>query len=168
MSVPSYFMKLKSLWDEIESIAPRPRCSHDNCVCNVQLPCVSWRSFCNCQDPRLWARYQHFRWVTYHLVAEDEQQKLISSLHKPNNESMEFQTSSSRYNNNRKDLPKCDHYRKEGHWKGSYWDIIGYPPNWGKQNREKKEQTNNWGAKKGTSKVAQVSNEMCPILGLSQ
>lgn len=80
---------------------------------------------------------------------------------------MPFQTSTSKYNDNRKDCPRCDHCGKEGHLKDSYWDIVGYPPNWRKQNRKKKERTNNWDAEKGASKAAQVSKETSPISRMS-
>lgn len=35
-SVPAYFTKLKGLWDEIQSLSPWPKCSCEECKCDVQ------------------------------------------------------------------------------------------------------------------------------------
>ncbi|KAJ1418792.1 Retrotransposon gag domain [Sesbania bispinosa] len=36
LSVPSYYTKLKGLWDEIQSIAPWPKCMCGGCKCDMQ------------------------------------------------------------------------------------------------------------------------------------
>ncbi|KAJ1437402.1 Zinc finger, CCHC-type superfamily [Sesbania bispinosa] len=72
----------------------------------------------------------------YHLVAEDEQQRLISTMHKPVTEAAAFQAQSTRYRDgaerkgNKKEKPKCDHCQKVGHTKDECYEIIGYPPDW--------------------------------------
>ncbi|XP_020229072.1 uncharacterized protein LOC109810097 [Cajanus cajan] len=103
----------------------------------------------------------------YHLVGEVEQQRLISVMHKPTTEPVAFQTQSVRYNKEgtkridwRKKKLKCEHCQKMGHTEDKCYEIIGYPPDWGKKNKERKDN-------RGGPKAAQVVTTERPIPGLS-
>ncbi|KAL0303365.1 UNVERIFIED_CONTAM: hypothetical protein Sradi_6204600 [Sesamum radiatum] len=108
----------------------------------------------------------------YHLVAEDEQQKQISSLRKQTTEAAAFQIQSTLYNKDagdrrieRKERPKCGVCQKVGHTEDQCFEVIGYPPGWRKSARDKR--IGPWTKKKGP-KVAQVSMDDSPIPGLTQ
>ncbi|KAJ1382198.1 Zinc finger, CCHC-type superfamily [Sesbania bispinosa] len=110
----------------------------------------------------------------YHLVAEDEQQRLISAMHRPTAEVAAFQTQRNQYGQEgaekrdwRKEKPKCGHCQKIGHTADRCYEVIGYPPDWKKSRREKKDKSGSWNDKKNGPKAAQVIVEGSPILGLS-
>ncbi|KAJ1377981.1 Zinc finger, CCHC-type superfamily [Sesbania bispinosa] len=109
----------------------------------------------------------------YHFVAEDEQQPLISTMHKPVTEAVAFQAQSTRYKDgaerkgSKKEKPKCEHCQKVGHTKDECYEIIGYPPDWRRSRRDEREKTGSWSDKKNGSKVAQLVTEGSPIPGLS-
>lgn len=92
-SVTAYFTKLKGLWDESQSIAPWPKCNCGNCTCDMQKKLSNM-----CEREKLYdfliGLDEVFNTIktqilsmphdislrqAYNLVAEDEQQRLISS-----------------------------------------------------------------------------------------
>nr|KYP53677.1 Retrovirus-related Pol polyprotein from transposon TNT 1-94 [Cajanus cajan] len=88
-------------------------------------------------------------------------------MHKPTTEPVAFQTQSVRYNKEgtkridwRKKKLKCEHCQKMGHTEDKCYEIIGYPPDWGKKNKERKDN-------RGGPKAAQVVTTERPIPGLS-
>lgn len=73
----------------------------------------------------------------YHLVAEDEQQRLISTMHKPMTEASAFQIQGD-CKGRKKERPKCDHCQKVGHTQEECWEIMG-PQDWKKPYKERRE-----------------------------
>lgn len=102
----------------------------------------------------------------YHLVAENEQQHLVSATHKPVAESYAFQTQGTRKEGSKKERPRCDYCQKIGHIQEECWEIVGYPTDWRKPNRDKKEKAGTWNGKRAGSEAAQVIIEESPIPGL--
>lgn len=35
MSIEEFFTKMKSIWDELDSVYPLPRCNYTGCSCNL-------------------------------------------------------------------------------------------------------------------------------------
>ncbi|KAL0399837.1 UNVERIFIED_CONTAM: hypothetical protein Sradi_2327000 [Sesamum radiatum] len=105
LSVSSYYTKLKSLWEEMQSISTWPKCTCNGCTCNVQKQLVEMRerdqlydflmglddSFGTVKTQILSTKPTPSLGSAYHLVAEDEQQKQISSLSKQTTEAAAFQ-----------------------------------------------------------------------------
>nr|GLL16801.1 uncharacterized protein LOC109166102 [Ipomoea trifida] len=112
--------------------------------------------------------------VAYHMVSEDEQQRLISSTAKHGTEMTAFHVQSRRVEksrgepidnkNKRKDRPTCGHCGKFGHKEEQCFEIIGYPANWHKGTRER---NNHHGQNMGP-KAAHVGSEKGTLVGLTQ
>ncbi|KAI3680226.1 hypothetical protein L2E82_50551 [Cichorium intybus] len=92
-SVSAYFTKLRSIWDEIDSVLPTPRCECNGCSCNIGKKITELK-----EKERLYeflmgldAEFSVMRTqilatkptpslgTAYHLVAEDEQQRNIAT-----------------------------------------------------------------------------------------
>ncbi|KAL0303371.1 UNVERIFIED_CONTAM: hypothetical protein Sradi_6205200 [Sesamum radiatum] len=102
----------------------------------------------------------------YHLVAEDEQQKQISSLRKQTTEAAAFQyrvlsITRMRDKESKEKRPKCGVCQKVGHTEDQCFEVIGYPPGSARDKR-----IGPWTKKR--TKVAQVSMDDSPIPGLSK
>ncbi len=187
LSVSAYYTKLKGLWDEMYSISPWPRCTCGGCTCDIQkqLREVKDRdqmydflmgldeAFGTIKTQVLSMRPTPSLGTVYHLIAEDEQQKQISTVNNPKIEAAAFQVQGARgskdkdgQRSERKDRPKCEHCNKLGHVEEECFEIIGYPPGWNKGKREKK--GGPWINKKDGPKVAQVGANGSPISGLTQ
>ncbi|KAL6572979.1 hypothetical protein OROHE_002455 [Orobanche hederae] len=106
-TVSVYYTKLRSLWDEIESALPVPRCSCNKCTCDVGKQIRELK-----EKERLYEFLMgldnHFTVIrtqilamnpipslgnAYHLVAEDERQRAISAEKKPSSEAAAFKAS---------------------------------------------------------------------------
>ncbi|KAJ1377688.1 Zinc finger, CCHC-type superfamily [Sesbania bispinosa] len=180
--------KLKGLWDEIQSIAPWPKYTCGGWKCDVQKQLTHMRErdqlydfLKGLDDVFGIMKTQTFSMKSmvslghaYHLVAEDEQQRIISAMHKPTTETVTFQTQNARYKEGaerrdaRKEKPKCSHCQKIGHTEDKCYEIIGYPPKWKKSGQEKRDKAGPWNEKRNGLKAAQVATEGSPIPGLSK
>nr|GMC68334.1 Integrase, catalytic core [Ipomoea batatas] len=104
-TVSTYYTKLKSLWDEMNCTTPLPMC---NC-----------QEFNTVKSQILGTRPIPTLGVSYHMVSEDEQQRLVSSTAKHGTEMTAFHVQSRRVEksrgepidnkNKRKDRPTCGH-----------------------------------------------------------
>ncbi|KAI3717785.1 hypothetical protein L1987_69614 [Smallanthus sonchifolius] len=92
-SVSSYYTKLRSLWDEIHSVQPTPRCTCNGCTCEVGKRLSEHMEKENLYQFLMGLDYEFSVIKTqilalkptpnlgsaYHLVAEDERQRLITT-----------------------------------------------------------------------------------------
>ncbi|KAJ9538193.1 hypothetical protein OSB04_030926 [Centaurea solstitialis] len=189
-SVSAYYTKLRSIWDEMESVLPTPKCSCDGCSCKLgkrleelkekervyeflmglddQFAVIKTQVLAMKPTPNLR--------TTYHLVAEDEQQRLIASAKRPSQEATAFQAShQGRRDTNRnfqteKTWQKterniqnnksehCSFCGRDGHNRDGCFKRIGYPEWWpgnGKKERSK-------------PKAAMVEAGPCPVPRISE
>nr|GMD37430.1 Integrase, catalytic core [Ipomoea batatas] len=92
-TVSTYYTKLKSLWDEMNCTTPLPMCNCQGCKCNLSKKYAELREkeqlydflmgldeeFNTVKSQILSTRPIPSLGVAYHMVSEDEQQRLISS-----------------------------------------------------------------------------------------
>ncbi|XP_028787189.1 uncharacterized protein LOC114743158 [Neltuma alba] len=169
-SVPVYFTKLKKSWDEIDSITPWPKCSCGGCKCDLHKQLLEMKErerlyeFLMGLDDVYATIKTHILSMNplpklgtaYHLVAEDEQQKLISATQSPSLEVAAFQV----HHDRKKEKPRCAHCNKLGHTQEKCYDLVGYPSDWKKTGRDRRD-------RRGTPRAAQVSEGESPVPGLS-
>ncbi|CAN1308197.1 hypothetical protein LINPERPRIM_LOCUS27299 [Linum perenne] len=145
LGVSAYYTKLRSLWDELRAVAPPPRCTCNQCICDAR------KEFQNSSDMEqlycfLMGLNDVFSTITshvlsldppptlvqaFHLVLADEQQRSISASRKPSTEGAAFQTqgvttsnkdSSERHSApNRPPCPVCG---RTGHIREAAYFII--------------------------------------------
>nr|GMD32850.1 Integrase, catalytic core [Ipomoea batatas] len=187
-TVSTYYTKLKSLWDEMNCTAPLPMCNCQGCKCNLSKKYAELHEkeqlydflmgldeeFNTVKSQILSTRPIPSLGVAYHMVSEDEQQRLISSTAKHGTEMTAFHVQSRRVeksrgepidnNNKRKDRPTCGHCGKFGHKEEQCFEIIGYPANWHKGMRER----NNHHGQNIGPKAAHVGSEKGTLVGLTQ
>nr|GMC80266.1 Retrovirus-related Pol polyprotein from transposon RE2 [Ipomoea batatas] len=150
-TVSTYYTKLKSLWDEMNCTTPLPMCNCQGCKCNLSKKYAELREkeqlydflmgldeeFNTVKSQILSTRPIPSLGVAYHMVSEDEQQRLISSTAKHGTEMTTFHVQSRRVEksrgepidnkNKQKDRPTCGHCGKFGHKEEQCFEIIGYP-----------------------------------------
>ncbi|XP_054794910.1 uncharacterized protein LOC129300368 [Prosopis cineraria] len=150
-SVPTYYTKLKSLWDELMTIMPWPRCSCGNCKCGIEKQIMEMKereqlyeflmglddSFNIVKTQILSIKPLPRLGQAYHLVVEDEQQRQISAITKPSPEAVAFLTQAMQNGKDgmdrresKKERPKCAHCQKLGHTEDRCYDLMGYLPDW--------------------------------------
>ncbi|XP_054786851.1 uncharacterized protein LOC129302557 [Prosopis cineraria] len=169
-SAPTYYTKLKSLWDEIETIMPMPKCECGKCTCDIEKQLVEMK-----ERDRLYEFLMGLDEASntiktqilsmkptprlgqaYHLVAEDEQQRQVSAMQRPVIESAAFQVRTDKVpRDGKREKPKCNHCQKLGHTEDRCYELIGFPEDWKKGSRDKRERRTNWGEKKGMPRAAQ-------------
>nr|GMD71467.1 Integrase, catalytic core [Ipomoea batatas] len=107
-TVSTYYTKLKSLWDEMNCTAPLPMCNCQGCKCNLSKKYAELREkeqhydflmgldeeFNTVKSQILSTRPIPSLGVAYHMVSEDEQQRLISSTAKHGTEMTAFHVQS--------------------------------------------------------------------------
>ncbi|XP_031127698.1 uncharacterized protein LOC116029795 [Ipomoea triloba] len=95
--VSTYYTKLKSLWDEMMVISPLPKCVCRGCTCNISKQLVEMKEkeqlydffmglddeFAAVKSQILSSKPTPSIGRAYHMTSEDEQQRKISSTHKP-------------------------------------------------------------------------------------
>ncbi|KAK1416343.1 hypothetical protein QVD17_32133 [Tagetes erecta] len=186
-TVSAYYTRLRSLWDEMESVLPTPRCSCDGCTCGLgkkleqlkekerifeflmglddQFGVIRTQILAMTPTPNLS--------TSYHLVAEDEQQRAITTTKRPTQEATAFQASyqgrreGSRNKQHDKGWQKnsssdknehCTFCDRDGHNRDGCFKRIGYPEWWpgnGKKDKPK-------------PKAATVEIGPCPIPGMTE
>lgn len=141
---------MRGVCDEIESVSPLPKCTCNNCTCNLGKRLVEAKekeriykflmgldeSFGTIKTQILSTKPIPSLGTVYHLVAEDKQQKNISATRKPAIvvEVAVFQVRGSQnLDSNHFDKRinceglKCKHYNKVGHTIEGCFEKIGYP-----------------------------------------
>ena len=160
LSVSAYYTKLRGIWDEIHSVLPMPICECKRCTCDIGKK-LSARQ----DKERLYefllgldAEFSTIRTqilamqpiptlgASYHLVAEDEQQRAISGSRRTEMDAAAFQA----FHPNRRDQNQtsqrparkewkkevegknehCDFCGKDGHNRDGCFKRIGYPEWW--------------------------------------
>lgn len=108
----------------------------------------------------------------YHLVAEDEQQRLVSAMsHNVAIESAAFQVQTGIKDildkHGLKERPQCTHCKKLGHTEEKCYEIVGYPSDWRKNPRGRKDRSSSWSDRRPGSRAAHVTTSESPIPGLT-
>ena len=168
-TVSVYYTKLRSLWDEIGSVLPVPRCECNGCKCDIG------KRISGLKDKErlyefLMGLDNNFSVIrtqilamnpipslgnAYHLVAEDERQRAISADKKPAVEAAAFKTHTPMRRegnqNQKRDKPvqkevkrgdvveHCTFCGKDGHSRDGCFKRIGYPEWW--PGNKKREET---------------------------
>ncbi|GKB75215.1 putative RNA-directed DNA polymerase [Tanacetum coccineum] len=181
ISVSAYYTKLRGLWDEIKSVLPASRCTCNKCSCEMGKKTNELR-----ENEKL---YQFLMGLdaefavikiqilvmnpiptlgnTYHLVADEERQRMISGEKKTPPKSAAFKAFKPvRRENNvsqNKNVPKyqkcgdmeekCTVCGRSGHTRYGCFKIIGYP---------------DWWPGKMKPRVAHVESEVSPVPGLTK
>nr|GMC62960.1 Integrase, catalytic core [Ipomoea batatas] len=182
--VSTYYTKLKSLWDEMMAISPLPKCVCRGCTCNISKQLVDMKEkeqlydflmglddeFADVKSQILSSKPTPSIGRAYHMTSEDEQQRKISSTHKPIVEATAFQTqkwSSEKDGKGRRwDKPMCGHCQKIGHTEDQCYEIIGYPAHWRKGPRDKR--GGQYAEHKAAPKAAHVDTDINPLRNLTQ
>ncbi|XP_071695510.1 uncharacterized protein [Rutidosis leptorrhynchoides] len=161
LSVSSYYTILRVVWDEIDVVNPRPVCSCNGCSCEIGKSLVAMRDKERLYDFRMGLNeeYNSIRsqiLITkpiptvsqaFHLVNQDEQQKLIGNDKVPKVENAaafkisgrnnRIKPSNQNQNWNRRDnrdkSETCTYCQKEGHTEEGCFEVIGYPDWWTKK-----------------------------------
>ncbi|KAF5812650.1 putative RNA-directed DNA polymerase [Helianthus annuus] len=151
-SVSAYYTRLRSIWDEIQSVFPMPRCTCNGCTCEVGKRLVEHQEkeklyeflmgldgdFSVIKTQILANKPTPSLSTAYHLVAEDERQKQISEDKRPNAESAAFKAYIPKNRDNRnvkgkgkqEEAKHCTHCDRDGHLKEGCFKRIGYPDWW--------------------------------------
>ncbi|XP_024959016.1 uncharacterized protein LOC112499989 [Cynara cardunculus var. scolymus] len=104
-SISAYYTKLRGLWDEIQLVLPIPRCTCKGCMCGLGKKLVelkekerTYEFFMGLDSEFLVIRTQILAMkptpslgTHYHLVVEDEQQRVVSFAKKTTQEAVVFQ-----------------------------------------------------------------------------
>lgn len=97
-SVSTYYTKMKGIWDEIQSVSPVPKCTCGKCTCDLGKRLFEAKEkervyeflmgldeiFGTIKTQILSTKPMPSLSTTYHLVAEDEQQRNITTARKVN------------------------------------------------------------------------------------
>ncbi|KAJ0568794.1 putative RNA-directed DNA polymerase [Helianthus annuus] len=194
-SVSAYYTKLRTIWDEISAVFSIPRCSCAGCTCGASKKITDSKD-----KERLYEfllgfdnEYSTIRTQilamkpipslgeAYHLVSEDEQQKVVSMGKKTNTDTAAFQAfmkkngaagnrNTAKSNKKAADekIEHCVLCDKDGHSRDGCFRVIGYPDWWpGKGKTEKGK------AKAACVDTKQDTNELrqsgtSPIPGLNE
>ncbi|XP_017239587.1 uncharacterized protein LOC108212373 [Daucus carota subsp. sativus] len=141
MSVTAYFTKLKSLWDEFDSISPT-----EQCICGAEKVLIERLARDRAMEfmQGLHDRFSHVRSEIllleptpssdkiFNLVKQEEAQQYIDQASAPVIESVALQLHGSshrpvRAHGNKRQRPFCDHCNRYGHTKTTCYQLHGYP-----------------------------------------
>ncbi|KAK1439790.1 hypothetical protein QVD17_05610 [Tagetes erecta] len=183
VSVSSYYTQLRSIWDEAQSVHPFPRCTCNNCECDVGKKIIEHQEkerlyeFLMGLDPEfavirtqiLATKPVPSLGNAYHMVAEDERQRAISTDRGAPPEPVAFKATQRRNSfsgqNKEKGSSKamkesnehCTHCDRDGHKREGCFKLIGYPEWWPGNKGDKVK-----------SKAGCVETEGSPIPGLTK
>ncbi|KAF5784023.1 putative RNA-directed DNA polymerase [Helianthus annuus] len=190
-SVSAYYTRLRTLWDEIGSVFSVPKCSCTGCTCGISKRMVESKDkerlyefllgldseFLTIRTQILAMKPVPVLSEAYHLVAEDEQQRAVSTGKRTNTDSAAFQASMKRDGSvatqnrsgpktnkkpNNDKLEHCDFCGKDGHNRDGCFKRIGYPEWWpGKTKLDKGR------AKAACVEASDNKDESSPIPGLN-
>lgn len=166
LSVSAYYMKLKGLWDEFETISPIPVCMCTGCKCDVPKQLIAMRenehmyellmgldeNFGTVKTQILSTKPMVSLGATFHIVSEDERQKQITAAGKTNIEAAAFQTQSVRCQDKgggerkegSREVKKCTHCQRLYHTIDECYELIGYPKNQEKGGRDNGKKDDSW------------------------
>ncbi|KAJ9552386.1 hypothetical protein OSB04_016431 [Centaurea solstitialis] len=170
--VSAYYTKLRSLWDEIQSVFPTPQCTCKGCTCDIGKRLVERQ-----EKEKLYEFLMgldgEFYVIKTQILAEDERQRAITGDKRPSMETAAFKAfvPSKRDGNpeqqkgrlNQKPTKRevetqhCTFCNKDGHNRDGCIKRIGYPEWWpGKGKIDKDKPT-----------AACIEAETSPIPGLT-
>ncbi|KAJ0469311.1 hypothetical protein HanIR_Chr14g0706531 [Helianthus annuus] len=194
-SVSAYYTKLRTIWDEISAVFSIPRCSCAGCTCGASKKITDSKDKERLYEFLLGLDNEYSTIRTqilamkpipslgeaYHLVSEDEQQKVVSMGKKTNTDTAAFQAfmkkngaagnrNTAKSNKKAADekIEHCVLCDKDGHSRDRCFRVIGYPDWWpGKGKTEKGK------AKAACVDTKQDTNELrqsgtSPIPGLNE
>ncbi|XP_030509254.2 uncharacterized protein LOC115723930 [Cannabis sativa] len=129
-SVSMYFTKLKTIWEQLSNYRP-------TCVCNG----------CTCGGVKKFQEHHHMEYImVFHLVTQEENQKGHTNSNTEQNQQLAFAFQGDKTSINKKDTqgnkpPRknrhfCTHCNILGHTIEKCYKIHGYPPGYGKNNKE--------------------------------
>lgn len=159
MTISAYYTKLRGLWDKMQSFLPTPKCKCNCFTCGLEKSLKELRDkeqlyellmgldgdFSIIRTQILATKPIPSLGNAYHLVAEDEQQRVIAGGKRSVGGTVAFQASVKWNGPLNKIGPKedktmghCDHGGKGGHTRDGCSKRVGYPEWWpGKNKREK-------------------------------
>ncbi|KAI3758975.1 hypothetical protein L6452_06548 [Arctium lappa] len=181
-SVSTYFTQLRSIWDEVQSIYPFPRCTCNKCECDVGKRLNEHQEkerlyeflmgldgeFTVIRTQILATKPIPSLGTAYHMVDEDERQRAVSNDNTKPLETAAFKAFQRRNvsaaSNKEKNVTKtmkeriehCTECNRDGHKREGCFKLIGYPEWWPGKKGEK-----------AKGKAACVETETSPIPGLT-
>ena len=188
-SVSTYYTRLRSIWDEIQSVLPVPICSCNGCTCEIGKKLNNLKEnerlyefllgldseFGTIRTQILAMQPTPSLGTAYHLVAEDEQQRTITGERRPTIDGAAFQAfvpkkkdhnpSQSKFtkrdgkHNDGEQLKYCDLCKKHGHVKEGCFKIIGYPEWWPGKAKQEKPKSKAACVEGETSKMPELTDE---------
>lgn len=156
MKISKFFTKIKTLWDELDSLNPLPICScaaASSCTCEIAKKCNKVQqnnrviSFLMRLDKKFGQVRSNMLMMTelptsaqaYRILLQEETHLDLSTTETSEPiacrvEKRKFQErgpnkNSTEFNKNKRQHLYCDHCKITGHSKDRCWKIIGYPPN---------------------------------------
>ncbi|XP_076945548.1 uncharacterized protein LOC143616670 [Bidens hawaiensis] len=155
-SISTYFTKLRSLWDEIESVFPIPTCTFIGSTYGIGKKLFDFKqkerfyefllglgTECGTIRTQILAMQPTpTLGAAYHMVYDDKQQKVVSGFRRIANDSAAFHAFVPKkrdlnmpnkiVQNDQKisagnRLEHCDHCGKDGHNKDGCFKLVGYP-----------------------------------------
>ncbi|KAI3521218.1 hypothetical protein L1887_10679 [Cichorium endivia] len=115
-SVSAYYMKMRSVWDEIQSVCPLPSCTCGRCTWDIGKKLTESKEkerlyefllglddiFATMRTQILTTKPTPTLGEAYHLVVEDEQRRTISATRRTSHDAAAFQT----HNMKKRDTPR--------------------------------------------------------------
>ncbi|XP_063946865.1 uncharacterized protein LOC108212640 [Daucus carota subsp. sativus] len=140
MSVTNYFTRLKSLWDEYDSLV-----SSEPCICGASKFLIERQErdrameflqglhdrFSNIRSQILLIEPLPSAQKIFNLVKQEEAQQFIAMPPALSTESAALQARGNppqRHSFNKRQRPYCDHCNKYGHTRQTCYQIHGFPP----------------------------------------
>ncbi|CAL1405319.1 unnamed protein product [Linum trigynum] len=187
VSVSGFYTKLRSLWDEIQSTAPIPKCTCGHCTCGIEKQMRDAEDsnrlfdfliglddvFTTVRSQVLSMRPTPTLGEAFQMVSNDEQQRLITSNRRPQVEAAALQTQRDPAPTDKGEShpctpegrPFCTHCQKAGHFKDRCYEIIGWPS----ETTSTRDQASGRGGRgrSGAPQAAQVDMNEVSIPGLS-
>ncbi|KAI3511071.1 hypothetical protein L1887_18215 [Cichorium endivia] len=153
ISVSTYYTNLRALWDEASSILPLPKCSCNNCTCEIGKRMSEYQEkerlyqflmgldaeFMVIKTQILATKPTPSLGTVYHLVAEDERKKRKLQFFK----GKEFSElpDRSKKTKKKKENEQCTFCGKNGHKREGCFKLVGYPDWWPGKKGEKGKMT---------------------------
>ncbi|CAL1396571.1 unnamed protein product [Linum trigynum] len=184
LSVSAFYTKLRTLWDELQTVSINPRCTCGGCSCDIAKQTREKQegahlfdfllglddTFSVVRSQILSSKPKPSLAEAYQQIETEEQQKQLAAARRP---VVEFAAFHSRGDKDAysEDKPRCSHCRKRGHTKDMCFRLIGYPSEQGKGRtsdaRADRPASSRRPQHEGVSRAAQVDLDDSPIPGLT-